>query len=76
MTDEPVFCLESPPNTLWTIGDIAREYGVDVKTVLGWRSRGWLPKTWKRGMYYAPEQVRDKLANRGITPIGDGHGPP
>jgi hypothetical protein len=65
--DEP-FRLQSAPDLLWTVADIAREYGVDVKVAWGWRRQKFLGKTWKRDRYYAPEQIRDRLANHGLFP--------
>jgi hypothetical protein len=71
-SDDPPFALTHPINELWTLSDIATRFHVDMATVEAWRRWHYLPKTWRRGRksglsFYAPEQVIDKLAARGIV---------
>jgi hypothetical protein len=66
-TPEPPFKLEAPPNELWTLKRMCREFGVDDSMIHRWVADGRLPKPWvRRGgrPLWAPEQVRPAFSRR------------
>jgi hypothetical protein len=58
------FCLEAPPNELWPMERMTREFGVPEKTIHAWVKTGKLPRPWckRRGKScWAPEQLQPAL---------------
>jgi hypothetical protein len=62
--DDGPFCLEAPPNELWSRGRMASEFNVRESTIDGWVRNGRLPQPWtrRRGRpLWAPETVEPAL---------------
>jgi hypothetical protein len=58
------FRLESPPNELWLIGRVAREFDVSEGTIHAWVRMKKIPPPWckRRGKScWAPEQLQPAL---------------
>ncbi|MDQ0647301.1 excisionase family DNA binding protein [Microbacterium natoriense] len=54
---------------LFTIPQLAEYFGVSVRTVEGWNSRGGGPRSVKIGRHvrYTEDSIREYLASRSVT---------
>jgi hypothetical protein len=63
-SDSPPFRLEAPPNELWSLARLCKEFGVSKTSIYEWIRLGRLPRPWlRRGrrQLWAPETVRPAL---------------
>jgi hypothetical protein len=63
-TREPAFCLEAPPDRLWSLERMAREFDVRESSIRRWVRDGKIPQPWTRRSgkpLWAPEVVRPAL---------------